>query len=115
MARYVDDEVVVDREVDSGVHVSRTDAPWSDGVARMLAGLALLLSIIALVLAWQAYDRTGADLDERIKDGASSAARNVEAGANATGEAIRDGASATERAIDAGPDGVDNDDTDVPQ
>jgi hypothetical protein len=112
MARY-DDDVVVDRDVNRDVHVNRAVAPLSDGFARMLAGLALVLSLLALMLAWQAYDRTGVDLDERIKNAASSAANKVEAGADATGDAIKDGAADAERAIDAGPDGVDNDDTDV--
>ena len=33
----------------------------------LLGWVALILSVLALVLAWMAYDRTGANLDERIQ------------------------------------------------
>lgn len=76
---------------------------WSDGLARGLAGLALVLSLLALILAWSAYDRTGGALDERIQKGVSDAA-------NSTVETTRDATNNAADAIDAGPDGVDNDD-----
>lgn len=33
----------------------------------LLGWVALILAVLALVLAWMAYDRTGANLDERIQ------------------------------------------------
>lgn len=64
--------------------------------------IALIVSLIALVLAWMAYDRTGANLEQQIRT-------QVQEGVNAAEDAT-DRAS---DAIDAGPDGIDEDDTDV--
>lgn len=61
-----------------------------------VAWLALILAVLALWLAWTAYDRTGGDLDERIRQEVQQGAQNVE------------------ESLDAGPDGVDEDDTDLP-
>jgi cytoskeletal protein RodZ len=33
----------------------------------LLGWVAVILAVLALVLAWMAYDRTGANLDERIQ------------------------------------------------
>ena len=84
--RTVRDDRVVHDHYDNG---------WSDTLARALAGLALVLSLVALTLGWMAYNRIGEDLEDRIQRGVTDAVNN------------------TERAIDAGPDGVDEDDTDV--
>lgn len=70
--------------------------------ASAVAWIALIIGIIALILAWVAYDRTGANLEEQIRT-------QVEQGINATENAAQE----TSEAIDAGPDGVDEDDTDV--
>lgn len=64
--------------------------------------IALVVAIIALVLAWMAYDRTGANLEEQIRT-------QVQQGIDAADKAADDASDA----IDAGPDGVDEDDTDV--
>ena len=72
--------------------------------ASAVAWIALIISIIALSLAWMAYDRTGADLDQQIQ---TQVQESVNAAENATQDAAE--------AIDAGPDGVDEDDTDVQQ
>ena len=72
--------------------------------ASIVAWIALVISIIALALAWMAYDRTGANLEQQIKT-------QVQEGINAADDAAQDASNA----IDAGPDGVDEDDTDVPQ
>ena len=99
MARYVNEDVVerddvrVDRHVNDG---------WTDTLARVLAGLALVIGLLGFIVAWQAYDRTGDKLDQRIKDGV-----------NASVNTVRDGVNNAADAIDAGPDGVDGDDTDV--
>lgn len=70
--------------------------------ASAVAWIALVVAIVALVIAWMAYNRTGADLEDQIKT-------QVEQSLQAAEEATQ-GAS---DAIDAGPDGVDEDDTDV--
>lgn len=41
--------------------------------------IALILSIIALVLAWLAYNRTGADLEAQIQQQVQEATDNIEA------------------------------------
>lgn len=82
---------------------------------KIVSWLALLLALLALGLAWMAYNRTGADLERRVQ-------QQVEQGVNKTQEAAGDAAQQVEQgaesagdAVDAGPDGVDEDDTDVPQ
>ena len=67
-----------------------------------VAWIALLVAIVALIIAWMAYERTGADLERQIQ---TQVQQGLEAAENATREAGD--------AIDAGPDGVDEDDTDV--
>lgn len=67
-----------------------------------VAWIALVVAAIALVLAWVAYNRTGADLEDQIRT-------QVEQSINAADEATQE----TQDAVDAGPDGVDEDDTDV--
>lgn len=88
MAVVEDRAVVVDRGAGRGTS-------W-------VAWLALLLAIPALLLAWSAYDRTGGDLDERIREQVQSTSQTVEEGTQDAGNAL-----------DAGPDGVDEDDTDT--
>lgn len=61
----------------------------------LLAWIALIAALIALWLAWVAYDRTGTDLDERIQ------------------QEVRQGVQGAENVLDAGPDGIDEDDTET--
>lgn len=68
----------------------------------LIGWIALVVAIVALALAWVAYDRTGANLEEQIRT-------QVQEGINAADNAADRAADA----IDAGPDGVDEDDTDV--
>ena len=44
----------------------------------LLGWLALLLSILALVLAWIAYDRTGGNLDDRIQQGVQQGVEGIQ-------------------------------------
>jgi F0F1-type ATP synthase membrane subunit b/b' len=78
---------------------------------KVAAWLALLIAILALVLAWVAYNRTGDDLEKKIQT-------QVQQGIDKTQNATQDAANATQdtaqdaaQSIDEGPDGVDNDDT----
>lgn len=43
----------------------------------LLGWVAVILSVLALVLAWMAYDRTGANLDERIQQQVQQAASDT--------------------------------------
>ena len=104
MVHYDDNNTRTVRD-DRVVH-DHHDNGWSDTLARALAGLALVLSLVALTLGWMAYNRTGEDLEDRIQRGVTDAV-------NATADTAKDAVNNTERAIDAGPDGVDEDDTDV--
>jgi len=70
--------------------------------ASVVAWIALVVAIVALVIAWMAYNRTGADLEQQIQT-------QIEESINATEDATQDASDA----VDAGPDGVDEDDTDV--
>lgn len=80
-----------------------------------LAVIAIIISIVALVLAWMAYNRTGADLEERIQQQISETTQEVqpelEQGAQEVEQGARDGA----QQLDEGFDGVDEDDTDTTQ
>ena len=67
-----------------------------------VAWIALIVAIIALAIAWMAYNRTGDNLEEQVRT-------QVEKSLNAAEDATQDASDA----IDAGPDGVDEDDTDV--
>ncbi len=69
-----------------------------------VAWVALVVASLALILAWMAYNRTGADLEQQIRT-------QVQEGLNTAQDAANDAGDA----IDAGPDGVDEDDTDVQQ
>ncbi len=68
----------------------------------LVAWLALLLALLALSLAWMAYNRTGEDLERRIQEGITNATQSVERGAEQTTDAV-----------DSGVNGVDEDDTDT--
>lgn len=68
----------------------------------LLTWVALIVALLALWLSWMAYERTGANLDEKIRQG-------VQQGLQETQQGLQQ----TENAIDAGPDGVDEDDTDT--
>lgn len=48
-----------------------------DMAAALLAVTALLVAIVAGALAWMAYDRTGANLDQRIQDQINQSAQNL--------------------------------------
>lgn len=80
---------------DEVVHTTRRGAS-------VVAWIALIVAIIALAIAWMAYNRTGEDLENQIQ-------QQVEKSLNAAEDATQDASDA----IDAGPDGVDEDDTDV--
>lgn len=72
------------------------------GFSGVISIIALVVAIAAFILAWTAYERTGADLDERIREATVQSAETIEQG-------VEQGADA----IDKGPDGVDQDDTDT--
>lgn len=78
-----------------------------------VAWIALLLALLALSLAWMAYNRTGADLSDRIRQEVNQSAQSAEDATQEASDEIQQGANQTENAIDAGPDGVDSDDTDT--
>lgn len=73
-----------------------------------VAWVALILAIIALVIAIVAYNRSGENLDETIRDGASEAIDSLEEAGDDVGEGASDAVDSTEEAIDEGPDGVDD-------
>ena len=70
--------------------------------ASAVAWIALIVGIIALIVAWMAYNRTGANLEQQIQT-------QVQESLNTAEDATQNASDA----IDAGPDGVDEDDTDV--
>jgi sensor domain CHASE-containing protein len=51
---------------------------YSDRTASALVWLAVVLSIVALILAWIAYNRTGEDLEAKIQEQVNSAQQSVE-------------------------------------
>jgi F0F1-type ATP synthase membrane subunit b/b' len=73
-----------------------------------VAWLALILAILALILGWMAYNRTGKDLEDRISDAVEGAAQNADEATQDAGEAAQDATDTIEEGVDTGPDGVDD-------
>lgn len=48
-----------------------------DVAATALASIALVIAILAGVVAWMAYDRTGVNLDKRIQDQVNQSAQGL--------------------------------------
>lgn len=65
-----------------------------------LSVLATIIAVMALILAWMAYNRTGPDLEAQIQ-------QQVNEAVDETGTRANQGIDATEGVIDRGPDGVD--------
>ena len=70
----------------------------------LLGWVAVILAVLALVLAWMAYDRTGANLDERIKQQVQQAIPNTTQGTDETN---------TTETTPTPHDGTDTTDTDT--
>lgn len=82
---------MADRVTREIVH-DRDDSPsW-------LSWLALLVAIAALIVGWLAYNRSGEDLEDRIKRQVESSMQSADRNTQGAQEAI-----------DEGPDGVDED------
>ncbi len=79
----------------------------SRGASRFLTWLALLLSLLALGLAWMAYNRTNGNLRTDVQQTTNQA----QDAAGQAGQKVEEKAQDAGQAIDAGPDGVDEDDT----
>lgn len=91
----------------------RTYVARGGGGVGLLSWLALILSILALILAWTAYNRTGTDLEDRIQQEIREGTSTVEEGTNDAVNDTQDATNDASRGLDAGPDGVDEDDTDT--
>ncbi len=88
----------------NGSHAVRSESHTG---LKLLSWLALLLSLLALGLAYMAYQRTGASLRTDVQQGANQA----QDAAGQAGQKVEEKAQGAGQAIDAGPDGVDEDDT----
>lgn len=66
-----------------------------------VATFAIILAIIALTVAWMAYNRSGKDLEDSVGDTVNSATENAS-------ENTQEGIDSVERGLDTGPDGVDD-------
>lgn len=73
-----------------------------------VAWTALVISILALVIAWLAYNRSGRDLEDTVGDALENTTQQVDDAANDAGDAAQEGADAIEEGVDTGPDGVDD-------
>lgn len=49
---------------------------------KALAGVALVIAVVALILSWVAFNRTGTDLNERIETEVNQAVQEVEQAAD---------------------------------
>lgn len=79
------------------------------GMLKVISWLALILALLALGLAYMAYNRAGQNLSTDVKQGVNQA---QDAAGDAANQAEQEAKEAGQ-AIDAGPDGVDEDDTDT--
>lgn len=79
--------------------------------AGTVSTIAIIISVIALILAWVAYDRTGGDLDERIRSEVQTEVQQIEPAAEEaaqdTEEAFEEGVQDTEGAINEGAQEVE--------
>lgn len=73
------DEVVVDRRP---VESDRS----AGGGTTAVAWIALVAALLALALAWMAYNRTGENLEDRIQDAVNQSAQSVEEATRNDGE-----------------------------
>ncbi len=80
-----------------------------------VAWIALIIAILAAVLAWAAFNRTGTDLEQRIQTEVREAANETQDTTQDATQEIRESTRDAGQAIDEGPDGVDEDDTNLPQ
>jgi type VI protein secretion system component VasK len=83
-------------------------AEYSDRRPSTVAWIALVAAIIALIIGWAAYNRSGEDLEDSAADAVNETTQQVEEGAEEAGEATQDATDAAEDAADTGPDGVDD-------
>ena len=51
---------------------------------------ALIISIIALILAWAAYNRAGADLEQQIQREVEEAVAEIQVNADRAGDVVRE-------------------------
>lgn len=76
--------------------------------SRAISWLALVLAIVALVLAVMAYNRTGKNIDDAVRDAIGRVQQSSENAINDAGNASSDAIDSTEDTIDKGPDGRDD-------
>jgi len=70
--------------------------------------LALIIAILALVIAWIAYNRTGANLEDTVQRQVSETLQATDKATEEAGRDAQQGADTVERGLDVGPDGVDD-------
>lgn len=70
--------------------------------------VAIIIAVVALILSWIAYNRTGEDLENQIQREVDNAVMQVDDAAQETGQEVQEGADAVEEGVDTGPDGVDD-------
>ena len=87
----------------------------SHAVTKIIAWLALIIAILALALAWTAYDRTGADLDDQIESGVENTDNALDSAGDATEDATKDTLQGIEEAAGNAADEIDTNETDSTQ
>lgn len=75
-----------------------------------LAIIAVLIAVLALIVAWLAYNRAGEDLEQQVNESIQEVLNSDELNqaADETGETIQEGADEAEQTIEEGPDGVND-------
>lgn len=73
-----------------------------------VAWAALILAILAIIIGWMAYNRTGKDLEDSASEAIDNTSQQVEESTGEAGEAVQDSTDAVEGGVDTGPDGVDD-------
>lgn len=70
--------------------------------------VAIIIAVVALILSWVAYNRTGEDLENQIQQEVNNAVMETEDAVQESGQEVQEGTDAVEEGIDTGPDGVDD-------
>lgn len=78
------------------------------GSASGPAWVALLIATIALIMAILAYNRSGRDIDDAVRDALNNATRTTQDATEDAGNAGSNAVDSAEQAVDNGPDGQDD-------
>ncbi len=76
--------------------------------SNLLSWVAIVLAAAAMFLAVSAYNRSGENIDDRVRRIINDSSQNIQEQTDNASDEASQGVDGVEDAIDAGPDGVDD-------